>query len=430
MIWTVAYELQIGLFLPPLSVYSGGVERILKIVQHSASSRIHFTVYLSPGSVRNEEVLNRLEALGALDKLTIRREEARLRSSARERYDGLVIPSEFWTAALARARRARVRGTVHIEFQQLPYVGTFDFLKVRGYDTLRPLDIARSPLVSSRVLGDALPLSFFQLGACALSVNRAARLPDSRVMALTPVVRRNLEALDFDGDLFVPRVPVGIESSYVRRAKERSEERTYDGVYVGRFHPHKGFLDLPVIVAHLKKQIGEDVRVAVCGSLSFSRHWLRFQKLVDDLGVRKNLVMLGRVSREELYATIRRSSMLLYPSYVDSFSITILESLCLETPVLAYAIDALRMIWSRRKGVFLSRVGDPRAFAETYRRIREQGDRREPMVGLSAQSADLMGEYTWAATVSEERRFLEGRPSREAAPPSLEPDQLVAGQVR
>src|SRR5437879_12682196 len=111
---------------------------------------------------------------------------------------------------------------------------------------------------------------------------------------------------------------------------------------------------------------GRDVQIAVCGSPQFPRHLALFERRVRSLGVEKNLAMLRWLSREDLYATIRRSKLLLYPSYVDAFSITVLESRCLGVPVLAYAIAALRTVWAARKGGYLSPVGNPTASAPPH----------------------------------------------------------------
>ncbi len=380
-------------------------------MEYAGASKIHFTAFLEPGIVRNEEIQGRLQGLEDRGLLSISRRKNGSRSVSPEDLDGLLIPSEFWTSAWDRARLSNVRGIFFIEFHQLPYVGTFDVLKAHGRMGTRPTDLVRFPFAASRTFGDPFPLASVQLALCAISVRRANRLRGCRFMAVTPVVNQNLEAAGFAQPAFVPRVPLAVEIDPIHEARNTDEERVYDGAFVGRFHPHKGFLDLPVIAALLKERLGEGLRIAVCGSPSFPRHWHQFQKLVGDLGVGKNLIMLGRVSRSELYRTIRRSRILLYPSYVDGFSITVLESLSLQTPVLAYSIDALRQIWGKRSGVFLEPVGNPHAFAERFLQIRDEGQLDAPGAGLRAQSDRLLTEYNWPAVVAEERRFLEGKPS-------------------
>jgi glycosyltransferase involved in cell wall biosynthesis len=206
----------------------------------------------------------------------------------------------------------------------------------------------------------------------------------------------------------VPPVHVGVEPDRLATAHPDGAIE-YDGVYVGRFHPHKGFLDLPLLAAHLRRRLRRDVRIAVCGSPQFARHEETFRRLVRSLRVEDDLVLLGWQSQAGLYETMRRSRALLYPSYVDAFSITVLESLCLGVPVLAYGIDALRMIWSKRAGVFLAPVGNAAAFADAYAELETAGRFDEARRAMRSQAAELMHEYTWERAVRYERDFYEGR---------------------
>ena len=117
--------------------------------------------------------------------------------------------------------------------------------------------------------------------------------------------------------------------------------------------------------------------------------------------------MLGWRTQEELYDTIRDSKALLYPSYVDAFSITVLESLCLGVPVVAYDIDALRMIWGGRHGVFLSPVGRPEAFANLYATLEADSRLDAARDQARSHSPELLREYTWVRAVRDEREFYD-----------------------
>lgn len=398
--------MNVALFFPRLTVFSGGVERTIKVVEHAREAGIRFTAFVSPEVIQDGEVDRRLKELAAADRLTLVPQSSATRGDTR--FDAALVPSEFWMPALGRARSAGVRAPAFIEFHQLPYVGTLDVLKTLGVQDPSLLDIARLPLVSSRILGDRVPFFAFQTGACYLSVRALGRRRDAQVMAVTPVTRKNLAAFGYRGASFVPRVHVGMEPEHFVDGRGSGETAEYDAVYVGRFHPHKGFLDLPAIAAHLRKALSPDVRIAVCGSPQFARHLKVFEERVAAYGVEKNLVMLRWLSREDLYRTIRRSRALLYPSYVDAFSITVLESLCLGVPVVAYAIDALEMIWGSRTGVFLSPVGDPRALAERCAKLITTGQLEEARGRMPEQSRRLLQEYTWSEVVRWEREFLDG----------------------
>ncbi len=401
-------QLDVALILPEISVLSGGVERCMKLIEHSDSASIAYTAFVTVGGIHNREVVERLRSLERSGLLTLNLLSPRRANAFHQSFDAVVIPSEYWMGASKRARFVGITAPSFVEFMQLPYLGTLDILRANGISSPTQLDLVRVPFVSSKLLGDNLLLSAFQTVASALQIRSASKLQNGRVMGLTPVVARNLAALGFSGSLYVPDCPCGIERDTVRQSMSQGDSPVFDGVYVGRFHPQKGFLDLPIIVAHLKKLLARDVSVAVCGGSQFPRHSRAFRNLVKSLGVERNITMLGRISRSELYSTMRKSKMLIYPSYVDSFSITVLESLCLGLPVVAYAIDALETIWAGKRGVFLAEVGNPKALAELCSDIERDSRLESEREAMRDQSASLMEEYTWEKAVLDERKFYEG----------------------
>jgi glycosyltransferase involved in cell wall biosynthesis len=83
----------------------------------------------------------------------------------------------------------------------------------------------------------------------------------------------------------------------------------------------------------------------------------------------------------------------------------------LGVPVLAYGIDALKMIWGRRKGVYLAPVGDPSAFARQYAELERTSEFSNIRKEMAHQVADLEQEFTWERAVEQERAFLEGAAS-------------------
>ncbi len=402
-----ADQLNVAAFLPQISEHSGGVEQTLRIFEYSDRANVRYTAFLGDDNIRDSALRARIDGLRRSGLLEVRSVGNGGPHGPHDNFDAVVIPSEFWIHPLNRARAAGVHAPVLVKVHQLPYIGTFDVLKAVGIHTSSFSDIVRYPLVSAKYLADGVGYFAFQTAACLLSIRALARLRNSGVMAVTPVTVKNLRAAGFSRPTYVPDVHVGTDGALLRECLQRDEMPVYDGIYVGRFHPHKGFLDLPLITAHLKKLLRREVRVAVCGSPTSTRHLAQFRAKAKALGVEENLTMLGWLPQGELYAAIRRSRAVLYPSYVDAFSITVLESLCLGVPVVAYGIDALEMLWSRRKGVFLSRVGDPRGLARRFVDI--DSDSRLDMARKDAerQSGELMATYTWERAMEDERRFYE-----------------------
>jgi glycosyltransferase involved in cell wall biosynthesis len=402
-----ADQLRVAAFLPQISEHSGGVEQTLRIFEYSDREDIRYTAFLSDDNIRDSSLRARIEGLRRSGVLEVRSLDNGGGHGSRHEFDAMVIPSEFWIHPLNRARAAGIEAPALVKVHQLPYIGTFDVLKAVGVDTPSPSDVVRYPFVSARHLGDGVGYFAFQTTACLLYVRALSRLRGSGIMAVTPVTVKNLRTAGFSRRTYVPEVHVGTDGPLLRESMRRDEAPMYDGIYVGRFHPHKGFLDLPLITAHLKRLLRRDVRVAVCGSPTSSRHLAQFRERAKALGVEGNLAMLGWLPQRDLYAAIRRSRALLYPSYVDAFSITVLESLCLGVPVVAYGIDALQMLWSRRKGVFLSPVGDPQGLARLFAALDSDSRLATARKEAGRQSDDLITTHTWEAAMACERRFYE-----------------------
>jgi len=60
-----------------------------------------------------------------------------------------------------------------------------------------------------------------------------------------------------------------------------------------------------------------------------------------------NLEYLGFKEGKELFDLISKARVTVYPSHYDSFSMVVLESLSLGTPVVAYGTPAIREVYSR-----------------------------------------------------------------------------------
>jgi glycosyltransferase involved in cell wall biosynthesis len=397
--------LRVALIMPNVAAYSGGIERTLKLIEYSESANLRYTGFVPPEGLPNAEVegqLDRFRERGLIETRVLGAPDG-----GGGRFDAIAVPTEYWWGAWKRSRAGGLRGPCCVDVHQLPYIGTLDILKAIDIDNPSLPDVGKMPFLQRRVYGDGLLDATFQAVASVASVRWFSTVRDGMFMAVTPVVAKNLAALGYRGPTFVPQCPNGIDRAGIETQRSTREPVEFDAIYVGRFHPQKGFLDVPQIVAHLRSALGREPKVAVCGGSGLPRHMAQFQESARGLGVEENLEVLGRIPKADLYRTMRRAKVLLYPSYVDGFSLTVLESLCLAVPVAAYNIDAVRMIWSRREAVYSAPVGNARALGELMSRLDRSGELREARKAAERQSAALMDEYTWEGAVADERRFYE-----------------------
>ena len=82
------------------------------------------------------------------------------------------------------------------------------------------------------------------------------------------------------------------------------------------------------------------------------------------LNIEKAVRFLGYISKDELLRLKAESYVMIYPSHADSISFSVLETLALGTPVLAYDIPALKINYSDYDGITLVKEFDIDAMSE------------------------------------------------------------------
>ncbi len=132
--------------------------------------------------------------------------------------------------------------------------------------------------------------------------------------------------------------------------------RELEAVYFGRLTPEKGVYDLVHIWANVEKQL-PDARLRIFGSFRDERVRDKFMRYIERYGLR-NIVLMGNRSREEVWSYAARAKVLIYPSYIDAFPLTVLESLALGLIVVAYNIPAIKYVYSSLEPVNITSTGD------------------------------------------------------------------------
>jgi|GEM_PF-445704 len=147
----------------------------------------------------------------------------------------------------------------------------------------------------------------------------------------------------------------------VKKVKALNIPRGDYVVFIGRpMDCRKGLVEALIAFKYLLKEF-PTLRLFVIGAVSpkfessaysFLRRCLR----IDE----SKVIFTGFLNREELYKLVKGACLVLYPSHVDSFSFTVLESLMLETPVVAYRIPALEIYYGgvKKRGIWLVGEGD------------------------------------------------------------------------
>ena len=130
-------------------------------------------------------------------------------------------------------------------------------------------------------------------------------------------------------------------------------------VFFARLVPEKGIFDLPAIWKKVREKMPK-AKLVVIGRFDDEKIKRKFLSMTKDLGIEYK----GFLPRDELLRTVAKAKVFVYPTYFDSFSLVMLESLALKTPVVAYDIPAIREIYGGLKAVNLVKNSDVNGMAQ------------------------------------------------------------------
>jgi glycosyltransferase involved in cell wall biosynthesis len=114
---------------------------------------------------------------------------------------------------------------------------------------------------------------------------------------------------------------------------------------VGTIEPRKNQRRLLQAYARLKARLGESFPIVLAGG----KGWLMedFDSFVDQLGLRKDIVILGYVDETDLQWLYQNCFAFLYPSLFEGFGLPVLEAMTLGAPVIASNTTSLPEIVGR-----------------------------------------------------------------------------------
>ena len=199
----------------------------------------------------------------------------------------------------------------------------------------------------------------------------------------------------FPGDYKV--IPNGVDIDRYRRAVPvaRWQDGTANILFVGRFEPRKGVLDLLQAYRILRKT-GCDCRLLLVGGGPQEREARRYIATRRLHGVE----FLGRVTDDEKAQLFRTADVYVSPATGrESFGIVLLEAMAAGAPIVASDIHGYKGVVRRDREALLVPPRQPKALAGLDRaaarraghRRGDVGGRREPGRGVQLAAGDREG---------------------------------------
>jgi glycosyltransferase involved in cell wall biosynthesis len=167
------------------------------------------------------------------------------------------------------------------------------------------------------------------------------------------------------------------------------DKRDIDIIYLASISRHKGVYDVPLILNYVKNRV-PNIRAVIIGKVpEHISEYLR--NMLKSYGLEDNVRLLGYVDEYEKFELLARSKVMIYPSYMDTFAIVVLEALSTGTPVIAYAIPAIAINY-RTNAVIKIRIGNIAAMAE---KVIDVLSNEQYWTKLSKEAINFSSTYNW-----------------------------------
>jgi len=144
----------------------------------------------------------------------------------------------------------------------------------------------------------------------------------------------------------------------------KKEEKIYDGVFQGRFHPQKGVMEL-IDIWKLVVDEKSDAKLALIGNGPLMG---KVKQRIDELNLQKNIVLFGYVfDGIEKYRIFSQSKVVLHPAFYDSGGMASAEAMALGLPAVGFDLTAYKSYYP--KGMIKVPINNMEDFAKEILRL-------------------------------------------------------------
>jgi glycosyltransferase involved in cell wall biosynthesis len=166
--------------------------------------------------------------------------------------------------------------------------------------------------------------------------------------------------------------------------------KKFDLVFFARVCKEKGIEDLLRAVSIIKKDKPDISLCVIGGGKSES-----FEKLAVDLGIAENVTWAGFLpTQEDVHKLVSGARISVLPTYHDIISGTIIESLFLKIPVVAYNVGGIHEVNEKEEIISLVEKQNIKALAETIDFLLDNPDIREIRSEKGYKRAQEMFNYS------------------------------------
>ena len=180
------------------------------------------------------------------------------------------------------------------------------------------------------------------------------------------------------------------------------KERDPTIIYLGRIKRSKGLFELIVALSHVRKNI-QNVKLWIAGR-GDSSYLIELMRLIDKLGLANSLEFFGYVDEKTKINLLSRAHLLVFPSVMEGWGLTVIEANACGTPVIAFNVPGLRDSIIDGETGLLVPYGDVKALANAIIKVLSEEELREKLSGNAIKWAER---FSWEKTAEEFEKILE-----------------------
>jgi glycosyltransferase involved in cell wall biosynthesis len=159
----------------------------------------------------------------------------------------------------------------------------------------------------------------------------------------------------------------GVDLNEAQRVP-KPESIKYDAVFVGRFHPQKGVIELIDIWNHVR-QAKPNARLAIIGTGSLEQE---MRRKIEHFDLQNNIDLYGFLDGEAKYRILKSSRLFLHPAIYDSGGMAAIEGMACGLPAVGFDLPALKTYYPQ--GMLKAPIGDIAAFAGLVLRLLDDSE--------------------------------------------------------
>jgi len=212
---------------------------------------------------------------------------------------------------------------------------------VHGIPFFTPLYSRRKKLaLICEVAGNIWDISFkFPFNIIGKTIERIYHIfyQNVRIVTISDSSKKDLSKIGFKKEQ-IDVLTLGCDVPIIKKLPKKNEECTL--IFVSRITKSKGIEDAVKSISEIKKII-PNIKLLILGR-GEERYVEKIKMMIHDMGLEKNIMMLGFVSEQEKRNYLEKSHILIVPSRKEGWGLTIHEAGSRGTPAIGYNVEGLR----------------------------------------------------------------------------------------